>query len=51
MKISNLPNGMIIWYKGNILGITGATLPKKYYEYSCKKIVGNYFDYELIDNN
>ena len=47
MKISELPNGMIIWYKGLILGVTGATLPEKYYEYNCTKIIGNKFDYEL----
>jgi hypothetical protein len=48
IKISELPAGMIIWKKGNILGITKATLPLKYYKYYCVKIPGNDFDYELV---
>lgn len=48
MKISELPKGMIIWYKGSILGITGATLSEKYYEYYAIKVKGNKFDYELV---
>lgn len=49
IKISELPIGMIIWKKGNILGITRATLPEKYYDYYCTKILGNDFDYEIVE--
>lgn len=48
IKISELPHGMIIWKKGFILGITGATLPQKYYACYCTKIIGNDFDWELV---
>ena len=51
LKISDLPNGVIIWYKGTILGITGATLHEQYYDYYCKKIYGNDLDYELEERN
>ena len=46
LKIKELPVGMIIWNKSNILGITGATLPKQYYEYYCTKIFGNEFVFD-----
>lgn len=49
IKISELPKGMIIWNRSNILGITGATLPKKYYENYCVKIRGNILDFDLIE--
>lgn len=48
IKISELPEGMIIWENGNILGITKATLPDEYYDYYCIKTPGNDFDYELV---
>lgn len=48
IKISELPIGMIIWKKSTILGITKATLPEKYYECYCTKILGNDLDYELV---
>lgn len=48
IKISELPEGMIIWKNGNILGITKATLPEQYYDCYCIKIFGNDFDYELV---
>lgn len=48
IKISELPEGMIIWNGNNILGITKATLEEKYYDYYCKKIIGNDLDYELV---
>lgn len=50
IKISELPAGCIIWRKKTILGITKATLPEKYYEYYCERIIGNDFDYELKEN-
>lgn len=50
LKIKELPSGMIIWdNKCNILGITGATLKDKYYDYNCVKIEGNPFDYMLVE--
>ena len=49
IKISELPEGMIIWKKSTILGITKATLPPKYYDYYCTKIIGNYLDYEIVE--
>lgn len=50
IKISELPEGMIIWTKKRtILGITKATLPLKYYDYYCTKIIGNYYDYEILE--
>lgn len=49
IKISELPVGMIIWYRYGILGITGATLPGKYYENYCIKIAGNDLDYQLVE--
>ena len=49
IKISELPVGMIIWYRYGILGITGATLPEKYYESYCIKIAGNDLDYQLVE--
>ena len=49
IKINELPEGMIIWKKSTILGITKATLPLKYYDYYCTKIIGNYLDYEIVE--
>ncbi len=48
IRVSDLPEGMIIWKKSTILGITKSTLPEKYYDYYCRKISGNYYDFELI---
>ena len=49
IKISELPAGMIIWRKSTILGITKATLPLKYYDCYCTKIISNYLDYEIVE--
>lgn len=46
-KIKDLPNGMIVWYKNKVLGVTGCTLPKEFEEYDVRKIIGNGFDYEI----
>lgn len=49
IKISDLPVGMIIWKKSNILGITKATLPDEYYDYYCYQVSEeNDLDYEII---
>ena len=51
LKIKELPTGMIVWRKKNILGIVGATLPNEYYDCYCIKVTGNNeFDYELVEN-
>ena len=46
IKISDLPAGMIVWKGYQILGITKATLPEKYYDNYCTKVPGNELDYE-----
>lgn len=48
IKIKDLPTGCIIWRGYTILGITGATLPKEFYEKECVEVIGNENDYELI---
>ena len=45
IKISDLPAGMIVWKGYQILGITKATLPEKYYDNYCTKVPGNDLDY------
>ena len=50
IKISELPEEMIIWTKKRtILGITKMTLPLKYYDYYCTKVIGNHLDYEIAE--
>lgn len=50
IKINEIEEGMIIWNnKCEILGITGVTLPKEYYEQYAIKIEGNDFDYMILD--
>lgn len=48
IKISDLEMGKIIWDGDNILGVTGLTLPKDYYDYDCIPIPGNSVDYQII---
>lgn len=55
IKISELEEGLIIWeynpteeYDYEILGITGCTLDKKYYDMYCLGIYGNSHDYLLV---
>lgn len=48
IKISELPEGCVIWNGYNILGITKYTLPDKYYECYCTKTKGNEVDFDLI---
>lgn len=48
IKIADLPAGCVIWNDNDILGITQATLPEKYYERCCVKVLGNDFDYQLL---
>lgn len=47
MKIKELKDGSIVWYKNTILGIKGLTLSKTFDDLEVEKIKGNPFDYEL----
>lgn len=47
MKVKELKDGSIVWYKNTILGIKGLTLSKTLDELEVEKIKGNPFDYEL----
>lgn len=47
LKIKELPNGSIVWKKSTILGVKGATLDERYFDYYCIKIPNNDFDYEI----
>ena len=49
VKIADLPAGIVIWREGDILGITKATLPQKYYDNYCVDIEGKELDYEIVD--
>lgn len=50
-KVKDLEYGMIVWQGNNVLGVKGVDLPKKYYNKLCKKVDGNRWDYELINEN
>ena len=47
MKIKELKDGSIVWYKNTVFGIKGLTLSKTLDEIEVEKIKGNPFDYEL----
>ena len=47
MKVKELKDGSIVWYKNTIFGIKGLTLSKTLNELEVEKIKGNPFDYEL----
>lgn len=51
MKVKYLREGLVVWYKSMILGITGATLSKEYDECEVKPVGGNVFDLDLIPAN
>ena len=51
MKIKDLTVGMIVWHNNDILGITGATLPKEFDDFEVAKVIGNYFDYIIVFKN
>ncbi len=46
--IRDLPDGCIIWFNGDILGITGSTVPDTYLDNYAVKLPGNSFDYNMI---
>lgn len=52
IKIKDLEEGMIIWSPTpdgyDILGISKCSIPKRYEENYCIKVVGNRFDYLLL---
>lgn len=47
MKVKELKDGSIVWYKNTVFGIKGLTLSKTLDELEVEKIKGNPFDYEL----
>lgn len=47
MKVKELKDGSIVWYKNTVFGIKGLTLSKTLDELEVEKIKGNSFDYEL----
>lgn len=47
MKVKELKDGSIVWYKNTIFDIKGFTLSKTLDELEVEKIKGNPFDYEL----
>lgn len=47
MKIKELKDGSIVWYKNTVFGIKGLTLSKTFDDLEVEKIKGNPFDYEL----
>lgn len=47
MKVKELKDGSIVWYKNTIFGIKGLTLSKTLDDLEVEKIKGNPFDYEL----
>ena len=47
-KIKDLPNGCIVWYKREIIGITGLSLSHEYDDFNVVKVPGNPLDYELM---
>lgn len=47
MKIKELKDGSIVWYKNTVFGIKGLTLSKTLDDFEVEKIKGNPFDYEL----
>ena len=49
LKIKDIPEGAILWKGDTVIGIKGSTLPETFGEYTCVKIPGNSFDYELED--
>ena len=51
MKVKYLREGLVVWYKSMILGITGATLSKEYDECEVKPVGDNALDLDLIPAN
>lgn len=51
MKVKFLREGLVVWYKSVILGITGATLGKEYDECEVRPVGGNALDVDLIPAN
>lgn len=57
MKVKDMPYGSILWSKEvdsdgeyTIYGIMGMDLPEEFYEKECEKVVGNRYDYELVED-
>ena len=47
MKVKELKDGSIVWYKNTVFGIKELTLSKTFDDLEVEKIKGNPFDYEL----
>ncbi len=47
--IRDLPDGSVIWYNDDIIGIKGGNLHEDYLDHYVVKIFGNEFDYQLVD--
>lgn len=45
MKVKELKDGSIVWYKNTVFGIKGLTLSKTLDELEVEKIEGKSFDY------
>jgi len=50
IKVKDIPNGSILWKGNTILGVKGANLDEKYYDYECYQEQGNPLDYTIITN-
>lgn len=48
IKVRDIPNGSILWKGNTVLGIKGANLNEKYYNYECYQEQGNPLDYTII---
>ena len=48
IPIKKLKEGSVLWYKDLILGTVGMTLEEKYYNCNAAKVIGNYYDYEIV---
>ena len=48
LKIKEIEIGSIVWKKSTILGIKGATLDERYFNYDCIQVGNSPYDYEII---
>lgn len=50
IKVCELPMGCVVWYKNDILGISGVSVPTSFNGRCCRKLPGNPFDWEIVDD-
>jgi hypothetical protein len=48
MLVKDLPKGSILWKGNSIVGVAGYTIPIKYENNECIKVIGNSLDYEIV---